>query len=341
MEADPHRPADEAAAVRRYTEVAYFIFHQTLGWQGMRDMAEVWRAIGREDLYETWRPVADRLKAAIDAGMRGAVQSLDDGSLFVPRALYLEEAAYPFITETKIGSYWNLVMPYAFASGYWPMDGPEVGRILDYMHGYGGLFLGLLRFNYYPTPIGSYRADGLPGYYTTGDDNVYLPSYLRMLAAQDAADRQVLSFYGKLAHGMTRNTFVAGEGSTIGARPGVAYRSCYGTPSSANNTAFLLNLRLMPCASPSTATRARRRGCFWRTPRRGMSWRTARRLPWTGAHVFWGGELSDCVASGGGARGGAGDAAGSRCGFGGSAAVADSYAVPDGSGDGGRRRGRV
>ena len=125
------------------------------------------------------------------------------------------------------------------------MDGQAIGRILDYMHGHGGLFLGLMRFNYYPTPIGSYRADGLPGYRTTGVDNVYLPSYIRMVAAQGDAERQILSFYGKLAHGMTRNTYVSGEGATLGAEPGVYYRSCYGTPCSANNTTFLLNLRLM------------------------------------------------------------------------------------------------
>jgi len=226
-------------------EVAHYIFHQTVGWRGLRDMAEVWRQIGRKDLYEQYRPLAEQLKEAIDKGMATATTDMPDGALFIPRAVYTGEQPYRAITETRIGSYWNLVMPYGFASGYWPMDGPEMGRILDYMHNYGVLFLGLLRFNYYPTPIGSYRADGLPGYYTTGVDNVYLPAYIRMLAAQDQADRQVLTFYGKLAHGMARNTFVTGEGSTLGARPGEFYRSTYGGPTSANNDAFLLNLRLM------------------------------------------------------------------------------------------------
>lgn len=226
-------------------EVAHYIFHQTVGWQGIRDMAEVWKAVGRTDLYDQYRPLADQLKAAIDKGMTEAVTEMKDGSLFVPRALYTGELPYTSITETRIGSYWNLVIPYAFATGYWPMDGPEMGRIADYMHGHGATFLGMLRFNYYPTPIGSFRRDGLPGYYTTGVDNVYLPAYLRMIAAQDMAERQVLTFYGKLAHGMTRNTFVTGEGSTLGERPGEYYRSTYGGPTSANNCALLLNLRLM------------------------------------------------------------------------------------------------
>jgi hypothetical protein len=113
------------------------------------------------------------------------------------------------------------------------------------MHEHGGLLLGLLRFNYYPVAIGSFRPGGLPGYSTSGFDNVYLPSYQRLLSDRDEADRLVLSFYGKLAHGQTRNTFVNGEGETVGEVPGEQYRSCYGTPSSANNTAFLLPLRLM------------------------------------------------------------------------------------------------
>ncbi len=226
-------------------EVAHYIFHQTVGWQGIRDMAEVWKSVGRDDLYERYRPLADQLKAAIDKGMGEAVTEMDNGSLFVPRALYTGEQPYAAITETRIGSYWNLVIPYAFATGYWPMDGPELGRIADYMHSHGATFLGLLRFNYYPTAIGSFRRDGLPGYYTTGVDNVYLPAYLRMIAAQDMADRQVLTFYGKLAHGMSRNTFVTGEGATLAERPGEYYRSTYGGPTSANNCALLLNLRLM------------------------------------------------------------------------------------------------
>jgi len=113
------------------------------------------------------------------------------------------------------------------------------------MHLRWGLVLGLVRFNYYPVRVGSLRPRGLPGYSTTGFDNVYLPAYERMLSDRDEADRLVLTFYGKLAHGQTRNTFVNGEGETVGEVPGERYRSCYGTPNSANNTAFLLPLRLM------------------------------------------------------------------------------------------------
>jgi hypothetical protein len=51
--------------------------------------------------------------------------------------------------------------------------------------------------------------------------------------------------YAKLAHGLTRNTFVCGEGSTLGVHPDHEYRSCYGTPNSTGNAVFLLALRLL------------------------------------------------------------------------------------------------
>ena len=74
---------------------------------------------------------------------------------------------------------------------------------------------------------------------------MYLPSYQRLMADRDEANRLIVSFYGKLCHGQTRGTFISGEGDTAAPRPNEAYRSCYGACSSANNTAFLLPLRLM------------------------------------------------------------------------------------------------
>ena len=103
----------------------------------------------------------------------------------------------------------------------------------------------MVRFNYYPVPVGDYRRDGLPGYKTTGVDNVYGLNLSRVMAMLDDPDRLVLSLYAKLAHGMTRNTFVSGEGDTLGPYPGEYYRTSYLSPSSFNNSWFLLMLRLM------------------------------------------------------------------------------------------------
>lgn len=225
--------------------VAYCTFHQTVCWRGLRDMATVWGLLGRDEEAARTRRVADALRKALRKAVDAASTRLPDGSLFVPAVLCEKSPVYDPITATRLGSYWNLCMPYAFASGFWDPAGEELGAILEFLHGHGATLLGLTRFNYYPVPVGAHRPNGLPGYCTTGFDNVYLPNYLRLLSDRDEADRLVLSFYGKLAHGMTRGTFVNGEGETVGEVPGERFRSCYGTPNSANNSAYLLALRLM------------------------------------------------------------------------------------------------
>ena len=94
--------------------------------------------------------------------------------------------------------------------------------------------------------------DGLPGLKTPGADNVYGVHRVHFLADLDRPDLMVLTLYAKLAHGMTRGTFIAGEGDTIGPVPpgacpnlpdGEYYRSTYLPPSSANNDFFLVTLR--------------------------------------------------------------------------------------------------
>jgi hypothetical protein len=67
----------------------------------------------------------------------------------------------------------------------------------------------------------------------------------RFLADDDQPDQLVLSLYGKLAAGMTENTFVAGEGSTVLPTSGQYYRWMFRPPNSANNGFFLETLRLM------------------------------------------------------------------------------------------------
>jgi hypothetical protein len=245
IEADPNGLLQKERQCGDIPQISYFVWHQVLGWRGMRDLALIWKEIGREDLYERYYPVSEGLRSSIARALETSQTEMPDGTLFIPRMVLEDAPVEAPVTETRLGSYWNLCMPYAFASGFWDPRGEDLDRIIGFMRNHGSFLLGLLRFNYYPTPIGTYRENGLPGYYTTGFDNVYLPDYLQLVADRDEADHLILSFYGKLAHAQTRGTFVSGEGETVGERPGEYYRSCYGTPCSANNNAFLLPLRLM------------------------------------------------------------------------------------------------
>ncbi len=113
------------------------------------------------------------------------------------------------------------------------------------MKNYGTWLLGLLRFNYYPVENLTYMEGGLPGYATEGADNVYAINLAEFVSHMNDPERLILMFYSKLAHGMTRGTYISGEGDTIGVYPGEYYRSMYLPPSSANNSLFLKLLRIM------------------------------------------------------------------------------------------------
>jgi hypothetical protein len=216
----------------------YGLHAQVLALQGLRAMAGVWARTGHPRLAYDAAQVAERL----DSGLRTAVSAgraaLPDGSLFVPVALVDgKELPYESLTTSKRGSYWNLVMPYALASGFFRPGGPEATGLLRYLLNHGSRFLGLVRFS-------PHTGVTNPGYQTPGSDDVYGTNVVRFLADNDQPDQVLLSLYGKLGAGMTENTFVAGEGSTIAPVHGNYYRAMHRPPNSANNAFFLEALRL-------------------------------------------------------------------------------------------------
>lgn len=221
-----------------------YLHHQASAWRGMRDMAFLLKSSGHAE-GEKYLALAAMLKSRLTDAMNSEKTVLPDSSIFIPTELFTgkKPEPYPIITETRYGSYWNLCFPYVVCSGF--LDPDLLPGYYKYLKNYGGLFLGMVRFNYYPVPIGGYRPDGLPGYRTSGVDNIYGLNLARILTLMDDPDRLVLSFYSKLAHGMTRKTFISGEGDTMGTYPDEYFRSSYLSPTSFNNSWFLLMLRLM------------------------------------------------------------------------------------------------
>lgn len=217
----------------------YGLHDQALVLQGLRSMAGVWAQVGYGFLAQRATGVADQLEQGLRAAVAAAEVRLADGSLFVPIALVDgNEHPYDTVTESLAGSYWNLVMPYALASGLFAPGSPEADGLLRYMQNHGSSLLGLVRFR-------AFGNSGKPGYRAPGVDDVYGTNYARFLADNDQADRLALSLYGKLGADMTPLTFVSGEGSTVGPVEGEYYRSMFRPPNSANNSFFLETLRLM------------------------------------------------------------------------------------------------
>ena len=223
---------------------------QAVAWQGLLAIAEVWAASGRPGYASQARKVAGPLGSALRRAVAASERRLPDGSLFLPMRLDSDERPYETVTESREGSYWNLVAPYALASGTLSarrqrLDGcpllPRAPRLAAAR----------------PRPrrrVLALRA-GSEAPRLSGTDEVYGVNLSRFLAAQDDADCLVLALYGQLATAMTPNTFVAGEAASVAPIDGLRYRGMYLPPNSVANDSFLETLRLMLVQETATGLR--------------------------------------------------------------------------------------
>jgi hypothetical protein len=216
----------------------YGLHGQTVALAGLRAMGRVWALTGHPELAARCRVLATRLQFGLERAVRASERRLPDGSLFVPAALLEKGKPFQRLSATRDGTYWNLVMPYALASGFFRPHGPEARGLLRYMLAHGSRLLGLVRAD-------ASRLYGRPVFPDSGTDQVYGLDVSRFLADNDQPDQLVLSLYGALGAGMTPDTFVSGEGATLAPLQGAYYRAMYLSPNGGANCAFLETLRLM------------------------------------------------------------------------------------------------
>jgi hypothetical protein len=208
-------------------------------WQGLRAMSRVWSDTGRPGLGARAAALAGRLEAALRRAVRKSERALEDGSLFVPMRLLDDERPADAVTQTRVGSYWNLVAPYALASGLFPPRDRQASGAHRYLQLHGARLLGLVR-------AGAFSLYGRARRYPQGGVNaVYGLNAARFLADNDRPDQLVLSLYGQLAAGMSPGTFVSGEAASVSRLRGDHYRSMYLPPNAASNASFLETLRLV------------------------------------------------------------------------------------------------
>jgi len=211
---------------------------QAVAWKGLRAMADVWATTGQNKLAARARSTAAKLRAGLRRAIRMSARRLPDGSLFVPVRLLDGERPYKRVTDTWGGSYWNLVVPYALASGILPSGSPQANGVLRYVLGHGSRLLGLVRAGAF-TLYGNTRSG------KSGTDQVYGLNMARFLADNDRPDQLVLSLYGQLAAGLTPGTHVGGEAATVAPIAGEYHRRMFLPPNSGGNSTFLETLRLM------------------------------------------------------------------------------------------------
>ncbi len=215
----------------------YSLQGQSLVWQGSLAMSRVWARTGYGRLAATSRELAQRLGIGLRRAIRRSERRLPDGSLFVPAGLLERRRPFRRVTATRAGSYWNLVVPYALASGLFEPRTAATDGLLRYLLTHGSRLLGLVRSE-------SHRLAGRERP-VAATDEVYGINLARFLADDDQANQLVLSLYGTLGAAITRGTYLAGEAASVAPLGGRFYRSMYLPPNNDGAATFLETLRLM------------------------------------------------------------------------------------------------
>ena len=166
---------------------------QVVAWQGLAAIGRVWSVTGHAELAARAGTIALRLERALRPAVHKAEVRMPDRSLFLPATLTDPSRPYPRITATRDGSYWNLVMPYAFASGFFKPGSGEAKGILRYLSLHGARIAGVTRADAHIAYGRNIVGDGL--------GEVYVLNQSRFLADNDQPDQLALTLYGMLARG--------------------------------------------------------------------------------------------------------------------------------------------
>jgi hypothetical protein len=209
----------------------YSLNSNASGWRGLHDFSAVLDDLGEAGPAKKFATTAKSYRQSIFTAVENS-ERIDVQPHFIPIAMFGEEKPYDPLTGSMQGSYWNLIAPYVLGSGVFGFDSDREKSMLDYLQEKGGIFMGMIRF------------DQHSGLFANEDavDDLYGLRYVTTLLRLDQPDRALVSFYGKLAQGMTRDTFIGAEGT--GLKPLDEWgRPMYLPPNSAANSEFLTILR--------------------------------------------------------------------------------------------------
>jgi hypothetical protein len=223
----------------------YSLQGQTLVWQGLHGMSRVWSATGHPALARRGRTLALRLQTGLRRAIVASQRRLPDGSLFVPAALLDGGRPFDRLTSSVDGTYWNLVAPYALASGFFRPHGAQAAGLLRYLDRHGSRLAGLVRAGAYRLAAANTAVGAKEQVCVGGTDQVYGLNVSRFLADNDQADQLDLTLYGTLGVALTPGTYVSGEAASVTPLNGERYRTMYLPPNNDTPATFLETLRLM------------------------------------------------------------------------------------------------
>jgi len=202
------------------------------GYGSLRDFAAVLEDLGEQETAQKCAKAAAELrKATLDAVIKS--ECVDVDPVFIPNALFGEEKPYDPLTSVRLGGYWDLMAPYILGSDIFKGT-PREDWMIQYLQSKGGVCMGMVRTH----PSSSFWT------VKQNLDDLYSLRYTLVLLRRDEVDRALVSFYGKLAQGLTRDTFIGAEGTCP--LPLDKYgRQMYMPPNSASNAYWLWMLRYL------------------------------------------------------------------------------------------------
>ena len=201
-------------------------------WRVLKDIQPMLTDLKLEPLLTQVRKAEKEYGVALLKAVRASIRAETDPP-FIPIALFDKEEPHTPITSTRIGSYWNIINGFVLASRIFPKGSKEENYLSDYIEKHGGIFMGMT------------RSGGTAHGFWTGAERVnplYGSRYSMDLLRRDQPDKFLVGFYGMLAQGLTRDTFIGGEGCTLDPVD-AGGRFFYCPPNSAANGFFITMLR--------------------------------------------------------------------------------------------------
>ncbi|HEY3395287.1 MAG TPA: hypothetical protein VGK58_21480 [Lacipirellulaceae bacterium] len=200
-------------------------------WRALRDVAAMLDDMGESHQAKELRSVAAEYRQAILAAVERS-ERRDTRPPFIPIALLADEPAHDPLTATRTGSYYDLMCPYVIGSEIFGQGSEREDWLIGYLENHGGIAMGMIR-----SQPQQGQFSGEPGV-----NPLYGLRYQLALLRRDEREKALVGFYGQLAQGMTRGTFIGGEGSRFlhGDANG---RSFYLPPNSSSNATWLVTLR--------------------------------------------------------------------------------------------------
>jgi hypothetical protein len=201
-------------------------------WAALRDLVPVLSEIGDSAAADRITAMAAEFHKNIIAALEKSIRR-DTEPPFVPIALFGDEEIHDPITHARIGGYWNLMANYIIGTRV--LSGDQENWLPHYLETHGGLCMGMTRTG------GELRTfwTGIPR-----TNPLYGLRYVEDVLRRDEPERALVNFYGVLAQGCTRNTFVGAEGCSLTPLDSGG-RIFYCPPNSASNSEWLSTFRRM------------------------------------------------------------------------------------------------